>query len=396
MNSQQNELYLTGLLNETLPPDWVDSHLEGLLGLPENSSYLILHAHLDNILKRTIDQLPPETVTAWKKQLQTVFESLTDGTPLETVTVLNLLPYTRTLVMTAPDALSADQIRSLLDDAFQKFNSALQAKYGASVAAFVSAPCAKPADLSPAYKKLRQLSQYRFVNGMGLLTHADDRQASETVDLIDYKYLQYFQEYLAKHDCRQASDTIDELVASLRKHHASDSRAIYIFKELIGSTIRHLYAQQQDYELIARLNDSITYFDRTFDDITQVQVWLKEVVSMCLDDSSAAAEASHPYMKRIIRIIEADYAGDLSLQELASRLHVTDSYLSRLFKEELEVNFKDYLTAFRMNKAKELLESTELTVREIGEKVGYPIPIAFTRAFKNHEGISPRDYRNLH
>lgn len=391
---ERRQLYLTGLLNEMLPPDWVDTQLEGLLGLPENARFTILHFHLDNRFRRLIDQLPPEEAATWKTRLQEVFEDFPAGTPFEPVAFLNLLPYTRTLVLAAPSDLEAEAAHSLLEDAFGRFVSTLRKLYGASVAGFAGTLCGRIAEISPSYKKLRQLAHYRFVSGMGVLVHQDDGLPGETVDLVDYKYLQYFQDYLENHDCRQALATVDELVESLKRHRASDSRAIYIFKELIGTTIRLLYAQQQDYELIGRLNAGITDFDRTFDDIGQVRDWLGEILPLCLEDE-AARGASHPHLHRILHIIEEAYGSELSLQQLASQLHVTDSYLSRLFKEELDVNFKDYLTAYRMKKAKELLASTSLSIKDIGQRVGYPVPIAFTRAFKNHEGITPRDFRNL-
>ena len=72
---------------------------------------------------------------------------------------------------------------------------------------------------------------------------------------------------------------------------------------------------------------------------------------------------------------------------------MTRSYFSQIFKEETGKTFVEYLTEVRMDKAKELLRSTDRMLYEIAEQVGYENPAYFTVAFKKQVGLSPRDYR---
>jgi two-component system response regulator YesN len=84
---------------------------------------------------------------------------------------------------------------------------------------------------------------------------------------------------------------------------------------------------------------------------------------------------------------------DLSLNLLASEFHLSVSHLSKLFKEQKECNFIDYLMETRMNKAKQLLKDTEEKIRDIAECVGYTNVNSFVRIFKKITGFTPTEFR---
>jgi YesN/AraC family two-component response regulator len=73
---------------------------------------------------------------------------------------------------------------------------------------------------------------------------------------------------------------------------------------------------------------------------------------------------------------------------------MTPKNLSIKFKEYVGVNFIDYLTKLRLDKAKDLLRNSELSVNEIAEAVGYE-PKYFMRIFKKLEGVTAGNYREL-
>jgi AraC-like DNA-binding protein len=92
--------------------------------------------------------------------------------------------------------------------------------------------------------------------------------------------------------------------------------------------------------------------------------------------------------------IKEHYAdSQLSLMAVSNHANVSLSYFSQIFKEETGKTFVEYLTEVRMDKAKELLRSTDRMLYDIAEQVGYENPAYFTVAFKKQVGLSPRDYR---
>ena len=82
-----------------------------------------------------------------------------------------------------------------------------------------------------------------------------------------------------------------------------------------------------------------------------------------------------------------------SLVELSGILHMNADYLSKFFKKYAGLNFSEYLTQVRMQKAAELLRDPMNKAGEISELVSYSNQCNFTRAFKTYYGKSPREYR---
>ena len=84
---------------------------------------------------------------------------------------------------------------------------------------------------------------------------------------------------------------------------------------------------------------------------------------------------------------------DLSLSFLSGRVYFSATYLSSLFRRCTGKSFKSYLVELRMEKACELLRTTELYVYQIARETGYPNSQYFSVAFRRHTGCSPSEYR---
>lgn len=98
-------------------------------------------------------------------------------------------------------------------------------------------------------------------------------------------------------------------------------------------------------------------------------------------------------IQSIARYLQEHLAEDVSLSVLAEEFHMSAQYISQLFKSEIGVNFLAYLTNIRMERAKNLLLSTPLSIAEVSEQAGYGDYRVFTKAFKKSEGITPSQYR---
>ena len=93
--------------------------------------------------------------------------------------------------------------------------------------------------------------------------------------------------------------------------------------------------------------------------------------------------------------IERNYAdAELSLNVLATQVNLSASHFSVVFSQETGINFKEYLTQVRLNKAKELLRMTALRSADIAYQVGYNDPHYFSSVFKKHTGLSPIEFRS--
>ncbi len=99
------------------------------------------------------------------------------------------------------------------------------------------------------------------------------------------------------------------------------------------------------------------------------------------------AELLHSY------IIE-NYRDDIKISQIAEQLNYSSSYMTKLFCQEYDCSPSKFLISIRIQHAKQILRSNQdLSVRQVGEAVGYPEQGYFSRIFKRHTGLSPNEYR---
>ena len=87
------------------------------------------------------------------------------------------------------------------------------------------------------------------------------------------------------------------------------------------------------------------------------------------------------------------YKEEISLDQVASRLHLSKFYISHLFSQKLHLSYSDYIRSLRISEACRLLTETSLGITEISYQVGFPTPRTFNRAFLKYVGRPPREYR---
>lgn len=98
-------------------------------------------------------------------------------------------------------------------------------------------------------------------------------------------------------------------------------------------------------------------------------------------------------VRELIETVEKNLSSDIKLNTIADQLHMDAIYLGRLFKKSMGIGFKDYVVQKRMERAQQLIRTTNLPISEIAEKVGYREENYFRMSFKRFCGCSPREYK---
>jgi AraC-like DNA-binding protein/quercetin dioxygenase-like cupin family protein len=106
--------------------------------------------------------------------------------------------------------------------------------------------------------------------------------------------------------------------------------------------------------------------------------------------------ALHKKISEVAKYINNNFFNNITLNDLSQTFHVSPFYLSRTFKEVTGFTFIEYLNSTRIKEAQRLLIKSNLSVTEIGEKVGFESTTHFGRVFKNISNTSPLQYRKLH
>ena len=96
--------------------------------------------------------------------------------------------------------------------------------------------------------------------------------------------------------------------------------------------------------------------------------------------------------KEMVSVIEENYGMRLGLDSFADKFRLTPEYLSNLFAKETGMTFSNYLKKVRIEKAKELILTTDMKIYEVACSVGYPDQKYFSKVFKEYTGVSAKQY----
>lgn len=95
-----------------------------------------------------------------------------------------------------------------------------------------------------------------------------------------------------------------------------------------------------------------------------------------------------------VQYIKNNYMKEITLEEVSKKVCVSPNYFSRMFKNELNQSFIDYLTHLRVEAAKDLILKTNKSMRDICWEVGYNDPNYFTKVFKKVTNLTPSEFKD--
>lgn len=98
-------------------------------------------------------------------------------------------------------------------------------------------------------------------------------------------------------------------------------------------------------------------------------------------------------IRKAISYIEKNIATNLTLEEVANHVYLSQFYFSRLFKKEVGISFVAYLNQKRVEQAKILLTQSNLSIKSISQNIGYSQTSYFCKIFKEFVGVTPVNYR---
>lgn len=98
---------------------------------------------------------------------------------------------------------------------------------------------------------------------------------------------------------------------------------------------------------------------------------------------------------KALHYIKEHFSETIQLSTVADAVLISPAYLSRLFTEYLSTTFIEYLTDTRISEAQKLMKNTNLSIKEIGAKIGYPDPNYFSKCFKKSTGYTPTEYAEM-
>ena len=246
--------------------------------------------------------------------------------------------------------------------------------------------------LSQSYIQAKKAMKYRYILDNTRILSYRDIVNSGNANKTD-KYQEYtFRQQIMKAKPKELKAITSQYLQLLDENVLFETEYEFICKDILNVLCDYITEHNLPLLLYNDIFNKFVNFGSFFPSFKAFHNWilndfLDSIVSEDYTDSvnrivSAAIDYIHVHVQE-----------DISLNELAQRLGITSPYLSKIFKEQTGINFKEYLTQQKMNFAQEKLKNTNLQISEIAYMIGYNTLHQFSVVFKKTFGITPNAYR---
>lgn len=261
----------------------------------------------------------------------------------------------------------------------------------------VSTTCKKLATLPAAARQAVSALEHSLLSGAEHSLCIKDVERGSSTDLImdDYQ-LRKLSNLIKVGEAAKASELLQHIINKCRKGQPAPKTYQTYLMELLMGFLRILPDMSLDRKL----------FDEEFDRISRAILGAcipvddaLDVFRRLLDKLILSIDEGRQTSGRLIASDAQQYLAEhysrenLSLEDLCLYLHVSPSYFSSIFKKETKKTFHQYLTELRMDKALNLLSSSDIPTARVANEVGLPEPSYFSYCFKKHFGFSPSQAR---
>jgi AraC-like DNA-binding protein len=247
-----------------------------------------------------------------------------------------------------------------------------------------------------AYRECLEALKYRIRFGEEAILHVEDV-------LPDHRIHTVYPEWIEKQlidalkipDLEKAGQLLHEFLSVTLRDNIRHQEYQMILFRLLSDLIREIQhtgenlqdSSQEDHQLFEQLFNLRT--------IAETENWFMKTVMepMVVLLNKKWETQNRNISEHMMEIIHEEYETDLTLDLCAARLNYHPNYLKTVFRKETGVNFSDYLSQYRLNKAKKWLLETDMKVSEIAEKLRYQNSQNFIRYFRKMEDMTPGEYR---
>jgi transcriptional regulator GlxA family with amidase domain len=111
------------------------------------------------------------------------------------------------------------------------------------------------------------------------------------------------------------------------------------------------------------------------------------------EEPTARGVCHTDYVQKAVAYISANYSRPITVEEIAGYVGLSRSHLFRSFEKVMDKSPKEYLTDFRIRRACNLLQGSDLSITAIANAVGFENSLYFSKVFHRATGMSPKNYR---
>ena len=291
-----------------------------------------------------------------------------------------------------PEKMSKNYIMSILTEAIRDVNRAI----GVNLTIGLGISVKDITDLHRSYTLAKEALGYRGIVGSGEVIYIKDMEPvkSDKLKLEDIEAKEYINILKFGSD-ESIAEYVEKIASKLKESKVHSSQ----YQSYMINVINIIINLVQDYGLeLSVLTKTATDYIDLLDKIKDTggfREWLLEAsINIAHKIREDRAFTSKKVLEEAKAYIEENFADmELSLEKLCKHLHVSVARFSTNFKRDMGISYVNFLTNVRLQKAVELLKTTDEKTYIIAEMVGYADQNYFSYVFKKKYGVSPSKYR---
>ncbi|MHA6481910.1 helix-turn-helix domain-containing protein [Paenibacillus sp. strain BS8-2] len=255
--------------------------------------------------------------------------------------------------------------------------------------------------LHHSFEGARKAMQQRLTDDSRyLFLHRDEGQSSQAY-MYPFEQEKAIMAQLKLGNGEQAKEALRIFCAAMRSSVQPDERQIYESIMILLASVMRVMFEGNTLTIGALFRYPLHERLQELRSLPEIEDWLANdvflpIVSQVIKGRQEREGVADQLVRRAMGYVQLHYDQDISLHCLADMLSVPEAQLGQVFRQEIGLTFTEYVIATRIDRAKELLRSTEMRVSEIADRLRYNNSQNFIRMFKKETGITPGEYRKQH
>jgi two-component system response regulator YesN len=300
------------------------------------------------------------------------------------------------LLANVPEATSSDQIQASLESVQRNLASFLKVSVSIGVGSVVTL-----SNLQDSYKEaLEALSRRFFHGGSGLFVASKQEEEPSSAAVSSPKFqaelvvlVKNIREHLSQSNYAAFVSEAEEWLNSFREQNLSIPRIHLHTYSLIDGLVKIIGTSPDD-----SIKGAMEQFEAYAGQVQKLETFeelstMMTVVVQRFVELMNSKKPVHKTIQFVIDLIGEKYDTNLTLKSIAEEVFMSPSHLSTLFRQEMGINFLDYLHQHRIEKAKQLLKEGDGKIYAVARQVGYYDEAHFVRFFKKWTGLLPSQYK---
>ncbi|MCK0472818.1 AraC family transcriptional regulator [Halalkalibacter sp. APA_J-10(15)] len=265
-----------------------------------------------------------------------------------------------------------------------------------SVTIGVSSPTKKLDLVSARFAEAMEVIKHRMIKGSGGITYWSKKKEHNKKYIYPVNSERRILNFMDNGDLDSIISELGVISNEIRSaDYISYDNILFIYHQLVGICIKHLRENNISTTRIFAGRDNIYTSLTLVDTLDEIEKCLVRFFEDIMQYLTKPAVQTNDYGESILSYLDHHYCEEIDFEEMAEDIGISYSYMRRIVYEMTGRSLIEHLNIRRIEKAKQMLVESNLTIAQIASTVGYNNAQSFNRFFRKFEGMTPSNYKQV-